>query len=315
MTLTGQTINGYTLLDIIGRGGFSEVYSARNIATGEEVAIKQVDTGKIEDGTYLERFKVEAEVVARLNHPHIVPVYDHWTDDSGMYMVMKWMKNGNLRRRIEDGGIRDLSFVSQIVSQIGSALQATHTAGLIHRDIKPDNVMFDDQNNAYLADFGLAKDTNRAVPLTQMGWKLGSQAYSAPEQISNDGEITPQSDIFAFGVLIFETLTGQHPFIDDSADDIRWMIKAIREPMPLAHFIYPDIPSEVDDVLQHATRKKPADRYPTVTAMIQAFEHATQGKSSPAPQTKNPTSSEAGSQLEPQPEKQSKGLFGRLFKR
>ncbi len=271
MTLVGQTINGYEFVEGIATGGFSEVYRVRRLQDDVQVAIKRIDASKIEDGSFEERFKIEAQVVADLDNPNILPVYGHWNDEHGMFMIMQWMSNGSLRRRIDAGGVRDIPKLVKWVHQIGSALQTTHNAGLIHRDVKPDNIMFGENDNAYLADFGLAKDTNRDEPITQMGWKLGSQAYSSPEQISNDGEVTPQSDIFAFGVTIFETLTSTHPFIDGSADNIKWMIKALREPMPLVQFIHPEIPAQVDDILQKATQKDPADRYQSVAEMVADF--------------------------------------------
>jgi eukaryotic-like serine/threonine-protein kinase len=313
MTLVGQTIHGYRFLEGIAVGGFSEVYKAHRLETGQEVAIKRINSDKVTDGKATERFKIEAGVITQLNNPHIPPVYDNWHDKNGHFMVMKWMPNGSLRRHIHAGGMRDLPTIIKWVEQIGSALQTTHDAGLIHRDVKPDNIMLDEAHNAYLADFGLAKDTTRDQPLTQIGWKLGSQAYSSPEQISNDGEVTPQSDIFAFGVTIFETLTATHPFIDGSADNIRWMVKALRDPMPLAHFIYPEIPTEIDDVLQKATQKDPADRYQSVKEMVTAFQQFD------APVELSTASDEPLSPSIPVevPDASSpkKGIFGRLFGR
>lgn len=308
MTLVGQTINGYEFIEGIATGGFSEVYKARRMTDGAEVAIKRIDAKQIKDGTFEERFKIEAQVVADLDNPHILPVYGHWNDEQGMFMVMKWMSQGSLRRRIEAGGVRDVPMLVKWIQQIGSALQTTHNAGLIHRDIKPDNIMFDDEQNAYLADFGLAKDTTRDEPLTQMGWKLGSQAYSSPEQLSNDGDVSIQSDIFALGVTLFETITATHPFIDGSADNIKWMIKALREPLPLVQFIHPELPSELDDVMQKATQKDPAERYESVQAMVVemtklAPQQSTQAVAMPSAPT--PTAQDDKTP--------KKGLFGRLF--
>lgn len=308
MSLVGQTIQGYEFIEDVAVGGFSEVYQVRQVDTGTLMAVKRIDASKVEDGTFEERFKIEAQVVAELNNPHILPVYGSWNDDHGMFMVMRWMSNGSLRRRIDAGGVRDLTSLGKWVTQIGSALQTTHDAGLIHRDIKPDNVMFDDNDDAFLADFGLAKDTTRDQPLTQMGWKLGSQAYSSPEQISNDGEVSPRSDIFAFGVTLFETLTATHPFIDGSADNIKWMIKALREPMPLVHFIHPEVPMAVDDVLQKATQKDPADRYQSAQEMVKAFQHALQ----PNAHTQNTTDPTVTDKVDAPPQ-EKKSLFGRLF--
>jgi serine/threonine protein kinase len=250
----------------------SEVYKAHQVGATDYVAIKHINNEKVADGKITERFQIEAETIAQLNNPHIPTIYDNWHDDNGLFMAMQWMANGSLRRRINTGGVRDLATIVKWVDQVGSALQATHEAGLIHRDVKPDNIMFDADDNAYLADFGLAKDTKREQPLTQLGWKLGSQAYSSPEQISSEGEASVQSDIFAFGVTFFETLTGTHPFIDGSADNIRWMITALREPMPMVHFIHPEVPMEVDDVLQKATRKDPSNRYQSVQEMVISFK-------------------------------------------
>jgi len=311
MTLVGQTINGYEFIEGIATGGFSEVYRVRRLRDDIQVAIKRIDASKIEDGSFEERFKIEAQVVAELDNPNILPVYGSWNDEHGMFMVMQWMSNGSLRRRIDAGGVRDINTIVKWIRQVGSALQTTHNAGLIHRDVKPDNIMFDENNDAFLADFGLAKDTTRDQPLTQMGWKLGSQAYSSPEQISNDGEVSPQSDIFAFGVTIFETLTATHPFIDGSADNIKWMIKALREPMPLVQFIHPEVPAEMDDILQKATQKDPAERYANVTEMVNAC-HALVSDEALPPTTTSPTSTDDKTDNQPT---NKKGLIGRLFGR
>ena len=313
MTFIGQTIHGYEFLEGIATGGFSEVYKARRAETEQIVAIKRVISEKVVDGKVTERFNIESQIIAQLHNPNIPDVYDHWRDENGLFMVMKWMANGSLRRRIDEGGVRDLPTIVKWVEQVGSALQTTHEAGLIHRDIKPDNIMFDEDDNAYLSDFGLAKDTNRDEPLTQTGWKLGSQAYSSPEQLSNEGEPSVQSDIFAFGVTIYETLTGTHPFIDGSADHIRWMITALREPMPLVHFIYPEIPTEMDDVLQKATQKDPAERYQSVEEMIISFKQLMRstGKLMPVVELSQVAESEIKSEDQPP----RKGLLGRLLGR
>lgn len=308
MTLVGQTIKGYEFIEGIATGGFSEVYKAKRLQDGVIVAIKCIDAKQIKDDTFEERFKIEAQVAAELDNPHIMPVYGHWNDEHGMFMVMKWMSGGSLRRHIEAGGVRDIPTIVKWSQQISSALQTTHNAGLIHRDIKPDNIMFDDEKNAYLADFGLAKDTTRDEPLTQMGWKLGSQAYSSPEQLSNDGEVSQQSDIFALGVTLFETLTATHPFIDGSADNIKWMIRALREPLPLVHFIHPEVPSELDDILQKATQKDPADRYISVQAMIADISKLAPQQNSVVTNIPKPSVTTKDDSKAPK-----KGLFGRLF--
>lgn len=313
MTLSGQTINGYEFIEEIGAGGFSEVYKARRLETDDFVAIKRIIRKQVTDGKVTERFNIEAETIAQLNNPHIPTVYDNWRDANGLFMVMKWMANGSLRRRIDQGGVRDLPTIVKWVEQIGSALQTTHDAGLIHRDVKPDNIMLDEDDNAYLSDFGLAKDTNLDQPLTQTGWQLGSQAYSAPEQLSNEGEPSPQSDIFAFGLTLFETITATHPFIDGSTDNIRWMITALREPMPLIHFIHPEIPSEVDDVLQKATQKDPKERYQSVQDMVISFKRMmlSTGLLPPLEEViKTETTKK-----EPEDPPQKKGLLGRLLGR
>lgn len=313
MSLIGQTIHGYEVLDGIATGGFSEVYKARRLAMDDIVAIKRINPDKVTDGNATERFTIESQIIAELHNPHITSVYDHWRDENGLFMVMKWMANGSLRRRIDDGGVRDLQMIVKWVEQIGSALQTTHNAGLIHRDVKPDNIMLDEDDNAYLSDFGLAKDTKRDEPLTQTGWKLGSQAYSSPEQISNEGEPSVQSDIFALGLTMYETITGTHPFIDGSTDNIRWMITALREPMPLIHFIYPEIPTEMDDVLQKATQKNPADRYQSAQEMVISCKQLIRSTGLLTPIAERSTVTDANTKRDDQPPR--KGLLGRLLGR
>lgn len=311
-TLEGQSIHGYEFGAMLASGGFSEVYSAHKVEDENQLAIKHLLPDKVVDDTYLERFRVESEVVTQLNNPHIIPIYDHWSDENGLFMVMKWMQNGSLRRRIVAGGTRDLVVVRRIVRQISSALGAAHNHGLVHRDVKPDNIMFDAEDNAYLADFGLAKNLNQQARLTRTGWQLGSQAYFAPEQITN-GEITAQTDIFAFGLLVFETLTGAHPFVDDEGDNFKWMIRTIREPMPLAHTFFSEIPEAVDVVLQKATEKAPADRYATMTEFAQAFEAVLPAISSDT--STKPETCEIPIETPAPAEPERKGFFGRFFKK
>jgi serine/threonine protein kinase/DNA-binding XRE family transcriptional regulator len=207
--LTGRAIRGYELGDRIGSGGFGVVYRAVQATVGRDVAVKIILPQYADHPDFIRRFEAEAQLVARLEHPHIVPLYDYWREPGVAYLVMRLLRGGSLEEVLQAGPI-PLDTVTPILTQIGSALDAAHQAGIIHRDLKPANILLDQSQNAYLADFGVAKDVSLAEQ-TQAGAIVGSPAYFSPEQI-NAESVKPQADIYCLGVMLYELLTGQKPF-------------------------------------------------------------------------------------------------------
>ncbi|MBI1877295.1 MAG: protein kinase [Chloroflexi bacterium] len=267
---TERAIRGYELRERIGQGGFADVYRAYQLQVGRDVAIKIIQPHYANQPDFIRRFEVEAQLVARLEHPYIVPLYDYWREPDGAYLVMRWLRGGSLQAALERGPWKAAAAVA-LVDQIAAALATAHQQGIVHRDIKPANILLDEAGNAYLSDFGIAKDLSAAGELTDPGAVKGSPAYVSPEQVESQ-PVTLLADIYSLGVVLYELLTGAHPFPDQSLAGL--LIKHLTEPLPLVHRLRSDILPAVDEVIQRATAKDPAQRYPDALALAAAFRQA-----------------------------------------
>src|SRR5262245_24821071 len=204
--ISGTTIKGYELIERIGAGGFGAVYKANQSTVGREVAIKIILPHFANHPDFIRRFETEAQLVARLEHLHIVPLYDYWRDPDGAYIVMRWLKGGSLREALQQGPF-ELEVAAQFLDQITAALTAAHRGGVIHRDIKPANIFIDEDGNVYLGDFGIAKDIqNLQSGNTEAEAIVGSPDYIAPEQARSE-PVTAKTDIYSLGVTLYEVLT------------------------------------------------------------------------------------------------------------
>ena len=269
--LVGQQIKGYRLLETVGAGGFGAVYRAEQPQIGREVAIKIILPEYANHPDFIRRFEVEAQVIARLEHPHIIPLYDYWRDADGAYLVMRYLRGGSLRDLLKERPMTQPE-ASRTVDQLAGALAVAHRNGVIHRDIKPDNILFDEDRNAYLTDFGIAKDLSSEINVTKADMVVGSPAYLSPEQVRAD-DVTPRSDIYSMGVLIYEMLTGKHPFPTEQATAL--LVRHLNDPLPLvSETLGEDIPEEVENVIQQATAKNPDERFADVGTLAAAFRHA-----------------------------------------
>ncbi len=265
----GQQIKGYELRDCLGEGGNGAVYRAYQASVKRDVAIKMILPAIANQPDFIRRFEAEAELVARLEHLHIVPLYDYWRDPDGAYLVMRWLKGGTLRDMLKIGALK-LETALQVTDHITSALEAAHRSGIVHRDLKPANIFLDEDGNAYLGDFGIAKDlANPTEERTGEDMILGTLDYISPEQARND-PITPRTDIYSFGVVLYEMLVGAHPFPNIGA--IARLYKHLNEPLPTIDSA--DIPSAVNDVIQKATAKDPAKRYASASELALALRQA-----------------------------------------
>lgn len=253
----------------MGAGGFGVVYRARQPSVKREVAIKVILPEFADHPDFIERFETEAQLVARLEHPYIIPLYEYWRDDDGAFLVMRWLKGGSLRDCMEDGPL-DLPQVSQLLDQIGGALTFSHDRGVIHRDLKPENILLDEADNAYLTDFGIAKDLS-GPGVTESGKIMGSVDYLSPEQAKGE-PITPQTDIYALGVVLYELLTCEHPFPDSTP--IQMIQKHLNEPLSPVGDSLPHLPEALDSVIQRSTAKNPSERYSSVPEMVKAYQQA-----------------------------------------
>jgi len=263
-------IRGYELLEEIGVGSFGAVHRAVQPAVGREVAVKIILPRYANQPDFIRRFEAEAHMVARLEHPHIVPLYDYWREPDGAYLVMRLLRGGNLEKMLQEGPV-DLNTAVTFINQIASALDAAHRQGVIHRDLKPANILLDEEGNTYLADFGIAKDLADEQNLTATGNIVGSPAYISPEQVLSE-QITPMTDIYSFGIILYTLLTGQAPFAGVSLATL--IHKHLNEPLPLIHERNTAVPSQIDDVIQRATCKNPQQRYSNALALAYAFREA-----------------------------------------
>lgn len=279
-TLTGQTIRGYVLREQIGGGGFATVFRAHQPAVERDVAIKIILPKFSNDPEFVRRFETEAQLIARLEHPHIVPLYDFWREPNNAFLVMRWLRGGNLYETIRDHGARPLPDVVRMLDQIASALAAAHHQGVIHQDITPANILFDERQNAYLADFGIARDLVTAWEMDSSDTLYGSPAYIAPERFEQD-ESTPQTDIYSLGIVLYEMLTGRHPFYAPTTAQLINHQKYATLP-PLAQHSS-GLPPMLDPVLLRATAKIPRLRHPDVMSFAADFRQAIGQRESPEP--------------------------------
>lgn len=271
--LSGQEIKGYQLRELIGSGGFAEVYRAYQPAIGREVAVKIILAQYADHPDFIRRFEAEAQVIARLEHIHIVPLYDYWREPGGAYLVMRWLRGGSLRDLLGDGKPLEIGLIRHLLDQISAALETAHRNGIVHQDLKPDNVLLDDVRNAFLADFGIAKDlfADETSKDREDGLGFGTPAYVSPEQILRK-PITPASDIYSLGIMLFELLTGRTPFTASLQTTL--MQKHVKEPLPALQILRPDLPRQLSLVLWRACAKKPEARYTNTMEMLADFHAA-----------------------------------------
>ncbi|HEC24277.1 MAG TPA: serine/threonine protein kinase [Chloroflexi bacterium] len=283
--LSGKTLGQYEIIRPLGKGGMATVYLARQASIGRTVAIKVMPAYFMHDPSFLQRFEREVQVIARLQHPRILPVFDYGEIEGRPFIVMAYMSGGTLSDRIKEGKL-PLDEIVRLVEQIAEGLDHAHKKGIIHRDFKPSNVLLDENGNAYLADFGIAKVTESTVQLTGSGI-VGTPAYMAPE-MANQGLVTPAIDIYALGITLYEMLTGEYPYHGDTP--LRVMMAHATEPVPDPCEKNPECPPAVAAVVRRAMAKNPEERYATAQEMAAALRAAVEGR---AVETVEPTMLEA----------------------
>jgi len=269
LDLTGEPLRGYRLLEQIGEGAFGVVYRAIQPQVHRDVAVKAIHPHLANDPEFIRRFEAEAQFIARLEHPHVVPLYDYWREPGGAYLVMRFLRGGNLAEALDDGAF-DLERAARMLDQVGGALASAHRQGVVHRDVKPSNILLDEEGNAYLADFGIAKDI-AVSDRTEPPAVKGSLLYLAPEQIRGE-TITPRTDVYALGVVLYEVLVGEHPFAD--VPDMAIFERQLRDPLPPARRLRRNLPPSVDDVIATATAKDPGLRFKDALSFAVTFRNA-----------------------------------------
>jgi serine/threonine-protein kinase len=277
--LVGQRFDQYEVIEKLGQGGMGAVYRAYQAPLRRDVAIKVLPPIFASQREYIERFTREAQTAAALEHAHIVPVYDYGTIGSLSYVVMRLLTGGSLAERmahqVQGGdGLPSLGEITDLLKQLAGALDYAHSRGVVHRDIKPNNVMFDDQGSAFLVDFGIAKLTNSTTQLTSTGMAMGTPSYMAPEQWRGDS-VTPATDQYALGVMIYTIITGRLPF--EAPTPYALMHKHLNEEPTPPQTWRANLPEAVRAVLNQAMAKSGRDRYPSVRAFAAAFEEACRG--------------------------------------
>jgi serine/threonine-protein kinase len=276
--LIGAILGNCAIEDLLGQGGMARVYRGRQEHLDRDVAIKVLPPYYAADPAFVERFKLEARAMAKLSHPHIVTVHDAGEDNGQLYIIMEYIGGGTLKQRM--AAAMPLKDVTRVVHEVASALSYAHTVGIVHRDVKPVNVLMDASGRAVLSDFGIAKVLETSAALTHAGAGVGTPEYMSPEQCRG-APVDARADIYALGVMLYEMLTGRTPF---QADNYTALAHShIYEPVPPPSRLNPRISPAVQSVILKALEKDPANRFQKATELADALEAAVSAQTPVAP--------------------------------
>ena len=272
LPLVGQDFAGYRLRAVLGRGGMSVVYEAENARLGNTIALKVLAPELSTDDVFRARFLKESRLAASLNHPNVIPIYDTGPYEELLYIAMRYVAGSDLRSVLNRQERVSPEQALLLIGQVGRALDAAHRRGLIHRDVKPANVLIErgadgDPDHVYLADFGITKHTLSRSGLTATGQLVGTIDYVAPEQIQGK-PVDGRADIYSLGCVLYECLTGRVPFVKDLDAAVIWA--HVEEPPTPPSAIRPELPGGIDDVIKCALAKSPDDRYATCREFVAA---------------------------------------------
>jgi serine/threonine protein kinase len=270
----GQMLGPYRIINQVGRGGMATVYKAYQPSVDRYVAIKVLPSQLAESREFAARFQQEARIIAKLEHPHILPVFDYGESDGVAYFVMRYMDAGTLKEKMIEGRPLPLHEIDRLFTQLADALSYAHSRGIVHRDLKPANVLIDAQGNVFLTDFGIAKLLESASPrLTQTDAIMGTPAYISPEQAQGQ-TVDQRSDIYSLGIILYEMVTGSVPFTAETP--LAVLFKHISDPLPPPSLVKPDIRPAIEKVILKALAKDPRDRFATAAEFVAAWERAQQ---------------------------------------
>ncbi len=261
---SGQTIGGYQIAEEIGQGGMAVVHRAYQPQLERWVAIKILQTTEASGKKFLARFRREARAIAALRHPNILTIYDYGEERGIAYIVMEYVPGGTLKTRLT-GQPMEWPDVATVVIPVGRALAYAHSQGIVHRDVKPANVLLAHSNWPLLADFGLVKLVGRQQGITRPGVSIGTPAYFSPEQAAGE-DVDHRSDIYGLGVVLYELLTGRIPFEADSP--IGMMLRRLHEPPVPPRRLNPRITPQLEAVILRALARDPVARQPTMEALV-----------------------------------------------
>ena len=266
--LTGKQFGPYQIVAPLGEGGMAAVYKAYHPAMERHVALKVLPRHMASSDEFRTRFRREAKLLAQLQHPHILPVFDYGEADSYPYIVMPFIVSGTLADILRNQRL-SLSEVRRVITQIGDALSYAHGRGMIHRDIKPSNVLIDERGNCLLTDFGLARMVEAAEKLTTSGSIMGTPAYMSPEQ-GMGSSTDHRSDLYSLGIILYEMITGRVPYTAETP--VAVVFKHIQDPLPSARTLNPNLPEALELVLLKSLAKSPEDRYQTADEFVHAIQ-------------------------------------------
>lgn len=310
--MDGTPFGRYRLIGLLGRGGMGEVWRAYDTAMDRVVAVKVLPASFADDQVFQERFRREARAAASLDIPHVVPIHDFGEIEGRLFVTMRLVDGRDLQDLLHDGPLPPARAVG-IIEQIAPALHAAHQAGLVHRDVKPSNILVAKNDFAYLIDFGIAQALGE-TGLTSTGATIGTWAYMAPERL-NTGHTDPRADIYALACVLHEALTGQRPYPGDSLE--QQIVGHLTTPPPRPSVIRRGLPAELDTVIAHGMAKDPDHRYPTTLKLAEQARAAITAPVSPPvqPQRHLPPPSCAGAPTHwrgaPPPSQPAGGHFDR----
>jgi serine/threonine protein kinase len=270
-----EKIGYYEIKSELGRGGMATVYRGYDPRFEREVAVKVLPPEMLHaDPQFRVRFQRESKIIARLEHPSIVPVYDVGEENNQLYFVMRFMGGGSLSERIRERVYR-VEEAARLLGQIAPGVDEAHAKGIVHRDLKPSNILFDNQNVPYISDFGIAKLTQAESTNVTGSAVIGTPAYMAPEQALGS-DVDGRADIYALGVILYEMLTGKQPYQADTPMGLA--IKHITEPVPHILNVTPDLPAWIETIVATAMAKDRNDRFSTAGEMLETMQAFLRGE-------------------------------------
>jgi serine/threonine-protein kinase len=279
----GTELAGFRIESVIGRGGMGVVYGAEQLRYGRKVALKVLAPELSHDPQFRERFEQEWRTAARIEHPSIVPIYEAGETEEGLYIAMRYIDGTDLRALLKRVGRLPARRALDILGQVAEALDIFHAHGLVHRDVKPANILLAagaEHEHAYLGDFGVAKEVHTQSGLTQTGAFIGSVDYAAPEQLEGKA-VDGRADVYALGCVLYQCLTGARPF--EKSSDAATISAHLFEPPPSPHTLQPDLPAELDEVISRALAKSPGDRFQSCRELVLAAREILGGRQPVAP--------------------------------
>ncbi len=279
----GEEFAGYRIESRLGRGGMGVLYLAHEPGLERRVALKLIAPEAASDDVFARRFAEESKIAASIEHPNVVPIYAAGEESGVPYIAMRYVAGADLAKRLAREGRLEPPAAVEIVAQVGNGLDAIHAAGLVHRDVKPANVLLSggDSVHAYITDFGVARNVTTESGLTQTGRFVGTLDYVAPEQVSG-GTVYARADVYALGCLLFKLLTGEVPFPRDG--EAARLYAHLNDPPPAPSLYVPEVPPALDDVVIRAMSKNPDDRYPSAGDLGRAAQAALQGEQPALPE-------------------------------